>query len=138
MPDLPPRQWTVRARYTSPGPVELFVGKKKLATLLGESGGTAPSPVEFLLLAVADCFALSLEIARKTRNWPVCVFDVACAGVKARDLPSRLERMSLRVSVSGPLQEGQPEQLLVDAKALCTVTNTLANDQSVDVEYVSV
>jgi uncharacterized OsmC-like protein len=136
MPQLPPRQWTVRARFASPGPPELYVGEKQLSVLLDESGGAAPSPVEYLLLAVADCFALSLEIARKAGKLPACVFDVSCSGVKAAQAPGRLERICLNVSVSGLLKESQREQLVAEAKALCTVTNTLAQPPSIEIEPV--
>jgi uncharacterized OsmC-like protein len=134
MPDLPLRQWVVRARYSPPEPVELLVGERELATVLGASAGAAPSPVEYLLLSVADCFAQSLEIARKSQGWPSCVFEVTCVGVKARDLPSRLARISLDVSISGPLAQGQSEQLLLEAKRLCTVTNTLAIPAEIEVK----
>jgi uncharacterized OsmC-like protein len=129
----PTRTWTTRALWQAPGPVALFVRGEPLAALLGNT--TDPvSPVEYQLIAVAGCFALSLEAARKVRGLPESVFDVTTVGSKAHDLPSRLERITLNVSVSGPLDPASIATLIKDAKRLCTVTNTLANPPTLDVE----
>jgi uncharacterized OsmC-like protein len=136
MTSNPTRTWSTRAVWHSPGPVALFVRDEPLAELIGSS--TEPvSPVEYLLIAVAGCFALSLEAARKARAWPECTFDVAALGNKAHDLPSRLERIALQVSIKGALDAAAQATLIKDAKRLCTVTNTLADAPALDVELAN-
>jgi uncharacterized OsmC-like protein len=136
MANKPTRTWSVRALWRAPGPMALFARDAPLAALMGNS--TDPvSPVEYQLIAVAGCFALSLEAARKARGWPECVFDVTTVGSKAQDLPSRLERIALGVSVEGPLDAEAIATLLKDAKRLCTVTNTLAHPPVLDVELAT-
>jgi uncharacterized OsmC-like protein len=131
-----PTRWTTRAVWRSPGPVALFVQDKPLTDLVGST--TSPvSPVEYQLIAVAGCFALSLEAARKARDWPECVFDVTVAGTKAHDLPSRLERIAISVSIQGALDSTAQTTLIKDAKRLCTVTNTLANPPALEVELTT-
>jgi uncharacterized OsmC-like protein len=114
----------------------VFVQDKPVGALLAANAGSV-SPVEYLLIAVASCFALSLEIARKARGWPECSFDVTSAGTKAPDAPSRLERISLEVSLTGPLDERQMATLVAEAKSLCTVTNTLTSAHTVDVKITT-
>ncbi len=130
------RSWSARALWRSPGPVTLFAHDEPLTELVGSV--TAPvSPVEYQLIAVAGCFALSLEAARKAREWPECVFDVAVSGSKAPDLPSRLERIAIDISIEGPLDAPAKATLVKDAKRLCTVTNTLAGTPALDVELAT-
>jgi uncharacterized OsmC-like protein len=127
MPTLPPRRWVTRASWNPPGPIAVFAQDKSLEGPV--------SPVEYLLIAVASCFVLSLEIARKSHAWAECYFDVACTGTKAPDAPSRLAQIALEVSVAGPLNDEQIAALVTEAKGLCTVTNTLAGAHTVEVKW---
>jgi uncharacterized OsmC-like protein len=136
MTSKPTRTWTARALWQSPGPVALFVHDEPLTALVG-STTTPVSPVEYQLIAVAGCFALSLEAARKAREWPESIFDVTVLGSKAPDLPSRLDRVAIDISIEGPLDAAAQATLLKDAKRLCTVTNTLANAPVLDVELAT-
>jgi uncharacterized OsmC-like protein len=136
MTSKPTRTWTTRARWQAPGPVALFVHDEPLTALVG-STTTPVSPVEYQLIAVAGCFALSLEAARKAREWPESVFDVTVSGSKAPELPNRLDRIAIDVSIRGPLDAAAQASLLKDAKRLCTVTNTLANAPFMEVELMT-
>ena len=136
MTSKPTRSWTTRALWQSPGPVALFVHDEPLTALVG-STTTPISPVEYQLIALAGCFALSLEAARKAREWPESVFDVTVLGSKAPDLPSRLERIVISVSMQGPLDAAAQATLMKDAKRLCTVTNTLANAPALEVDLAT-
>jgi uncharacterized OsmC-like protein len=136
MTSKPTRSWTTRAVWRSPGPVALFVHDEPLTGRVASA--THPvSPVEYQLIAVAGCFALSLEAARKAREWPESVFEVTVLGSKAPDLPSRLERIVISVSMQGPLDAAAQATLMKDAKRLCTVTNTLANAPALEVDLAT-
>ena len=136
MTSKPTRTWTARALWQSPGSVVLFVHDEPLIGLVA-SATNPVSPVEYQLIAVAGCFALSLEAARKAREWPESVFDVTVQGSKAPDLPSRLERIAISVSMQGPLDAVAQTTLIKDAKRLCTVTNTLANAPALEVQLAT-
>jgi uncharacterized OsmC-like protein len=136
MTSKPTRSWTTRALWQSPGPVALFVHDEPLTGLVASTTNPV-SPVEYQLIAVAGCFALSLEAARTARAWPESVFDVTVLGSKAPDLPSRLERIAISVSMPGPLDAAAQATLIKDAKRLCTVTNTLANAPALEVELAT-
>jgi uncharacterized OsmC-like protein len=136
MTSKPTRSWTTRAVWQSPGPVALFVADEPLTARVASTTNPV-SPVEYQLIAVAGCFALSLEAARKAREWPESVFDVTVSGSKAPDLPSRLQRIAIDVSIRGPLDAAAQSTLLKDAKRLCTVTNTLADAPVLDVELAT-
>lgn len=119
------KRWSVSTLSSGDQPLEMFCDGKPLIT-------TSPgiiehiSPVEHLLIAVATCFALSCRgalVARQMR-WPV--FEVKVTGVKALDLPSRLESVGIEVAFGNDVSLEDAESLAAAAKKLCTVTNTFA------------
>jgi len=119
------KRWSVSAVSSGDQPLEMFCDGKPLVT---ESPGIMEgvSPVEHLLIAVATCFALSCRgalVARQMR-WPV--FEVKVTGVKALDLPSRLESIGIEVAFGNDVSSDDAESLAAAAKQLCTVTNTFA------------
>ena len=119
------KRWSVSAVSSGDQPLEMFCDGKPLVT---KSPGIIEgvSPVEHLLIAVATCFALSCRgalVARQMR-WPV--FEVKVTGVKALDLPSRLESIGIEVAFGNDVSSDDAESLAAAAKQLCTVTNTFA------------
>jgi len=83
------------------------------------------SPVEYLLVSIAACFALSCRMALARRTHPGASFRVTVVGIKALDAPSRLEVIEIEVRFPRDLA-GDAESIARQAKELCTVTNTLA------------
>jgi uncharacterized OsmC-like protein len=119
------KRWSVSTVSSGDQPLEMFCDGKPLVT---KSPGIieAISPVEHLLIAVATCFALSCRgafVARQMR-WPV--FEVKVTGVKALDLPSRLESVGIEVAFGNDVSPDDAKSLAAAAKKLCTVTNTFA------------
>jgi uncharacterized OsmC-like protein len=124
------KRWSVSTVSSGDQPLEMFCDGKPLVT---KSPGIIEgvSPVEHLLIAVATCFALSCRgafVARQMR-WPV--FEVKVTGVKAVDLPSRLESVGIAVAFGNDVSSDDAESLAAAAKKLCTVTNTFAGAPAV-------
>ena len=82
------------------------------------------SPVEYFLISIAACFALSCRMALARRKRPGVPFEVTVLGIKALDPPSRLEVIDMDVRFPSDLAD-DAESIALQAKELCTVTNTL-------------
>jgi uncharacterized OsmC-like protein len=118
------RGWTVRAHSSGTRPLTVWCQEQLLDQKApGQIG--AVSPVEYLLVSIATCFALSCRVALAQRQRPGEDFEVIVRGSKADDLPSRLAEIELAVVFVGGL-DGHAEAVTEHAKRLCTVTNTLA------------
>ncbi len=91
------------------------------------------SPVEYMLISIAGCFALSCRGAMKSRNLPATEVEVVVTGEKARDPPSRVGRISLVVALGQGIDAVDVDAILHDAKQLCTVTNTISGAPSIEV-----
>jgi len=99
--------------------------------------GPAPTPVEYLLIAVAGCFALSVRAAIAARDGSRPSLEVEAIGEKAADAPSRLGRIDVRVRLVEPVAGIDFGWILEEAKRLCTVTNTLRADPIIAVHIGS-
>jgi uncharacterized OsmC-like protein len=118
------REWTVRAHSSGNEPLMVWSQGQLLDQKApGQIG--AVSPVEYLLVSIATCFALSCRVALAQRERQGEEFDVSARGSKAANLPSRLSEIELEVVFAGAL-DGRAEAVVEHAKRLCTVTNTLA------------
>jgi uncharacterized OsmC-like protein len=109
------KTWTARVASIGKTPLTIEVP--------GQVG--ARSPVEYLLIAVGTCYALSFRMALHERQLALQPFEVVVMGRKAADEPGRLQSISIDLILSERL-DGDIEALSRRAKQLCTVTNTLA------------
>jgi uncharacterized OsmC-like protein len=91
------------------------------------------SPVEFLLISAATCFALSVRAVLLTRKLSGAAFEVVATGEKTLDAPSRLNRITLAVIFGDGLDESGAVAIADDAKSLCTVTNTILSGPVISV-----
>jgi uncharacterized OsmC-like protein len=83
------------------------------------------SPVQYLLISAASCFALSVRAVLLARKLSGAAFEVVTTGEKALDAPSRLNHIAIAVIFGDHIGESQAVAIANDAKALCTVTNTI-------------
>jgi len=124
-----PKRWSINAVSSADRPLAFFREGLPLVPV----AGTDVSPVEYLMIAAAACFALSVRSVLTARGLPKIFFEVIVTGEKARDLPSRLDQISLVALFNGAIDEVQAEAIAADAKKLCTVTNTLIGAPRLDV-----
>jgi uncharacterized OsmC-like protein len=90
--------------------------------------GTGPMPTEYLLAALASCYALALAWAARKRGLTLPGLAVTATGTY--DGP-RFGRLRLTVTCDAPA--GQVEPLLEPALRVCYVSNTIALSPPVEV-----
>jgi uncharacterized OsmC-like protein len=123
--------WSAEARWRGDGPVQLACRGEALAVLV--AAGVVLTPVEYLLLGAAGCFAMSLEGARRAQGLAEAALAVTAIGTKAATAPSQLGALHLVVKIDGPIDAAAFPALLASAKDLCTVTNTLGATPTVEI-----
>ncbi len=128
----PPKRWVVCAIAAPKQPMTISCeGRPLTQSTLGSLDNI--SPVEYLLISIAGCFALSCLGALKARKMPPTAVEVTVTGVKARDYPSRVGRITLAVAFAHGLGAQDAVDVANDAKKLCTVTNTIFGMPDIDV-----
>jgi uncharacterized OsmC-like protein len=123
------KRWSINAVSSADRPLAFFREGLPLVPVAGAD----ISPVEYLMIAAAACFALSVRSVVTARGLPKIFFEVIVTGEKARALPSRLDQISLVALFDGAVDEVQAEAIAAEAKKLCTVTNTLIGAPHLDV-----
>jgi putative redox protein len=90
--------------------------------------GTGPMPTEYLLAAMASCYALALAWAARKRDITLAGLTVTATGTY--DGP-RFSRLQLSVESDAP--PGVVEPLTEPALRVCYVSNTLAASPPIEV-----
>jgi putative redox protein len=90
--------------------------------------GTGPMPTEYLLAAMASCYALALTWTAGKRG--ISLPDLAVKATGAYDGP-RFGAIQLQVTTSAPADVVGP--LIEPALRVCYVSNTIATSPPVDV-----
>ena len=90
--------------------------------------GTGPMPTEYLLAAMASCYALALSWAAGKRG--ITLPDLAVKATGVYDGP-RFSAMRLQVTTSAPA--GVVEPLIEPARRACYVSNTIESPPTIDV-----
>ena len=128
----PPKRWVVCAKAAPRQPMTIACdGRPLTQSALGSLDNI--SPVEYLLISIAGCFALSCLGALKARKMPPTAVEVMVTGEKARDSPSRVGRIALAATFAQGLSDQEAVDVANDAKKLCTVTNTIFGVPDVEV-----
>jgi putative redox protein len=109
-------------------------------------GGTeaGPTPYDLLAAALASCTAMTLRMYADRKDWPLerVTVHVAHARIHAADCADcetkegRLDRLTRRVEVEGPLSDAQRARLLEIADK-CPVHRTIHAEIHVLTELVS-
>lgn len=117
------KRWSINAVSRADRPLSIF--RDGLPLPPGAADSADVSPVEHLLMAIAECFALSVGSIVAAHRLPRASFEVIATGEKARDPPSRLGKISLVVLFERAVDESEAAAIVADAERLCTVTNTI-------------
>jgi uncharacterized OsmC-like protein len=93
------------------------------------------NPLELQAAALAVCTSLGIRrqahLARV--SGALRGFQVHADSFKARELPSRVERFELRVTLDGDIEESTRRTIVAEAEKACTIANTLRYPAIVDV-----
>ncbi|MGV9306597.1 OsmC family protein [Nonomuraea sp. NPDC003727] len=126
---------TVEARWRGGYRVDVTAGSFRLLVDEPESAGgtdTGPQPTDYLLAAVASCFALALvHSARKVGEEPA-VLDVSVTGTYEGTRYS-----DIAIDVVSSLTDEQAERFVEAAQRVCYVTNTLRVPPRITVRHTT-
>jgi uncharacterized OsmC-like protein len=128
----PMPNWTAEARYTPDRPLDIHVGALPLERALAEA---PPSPVEYLLVSVASCYALSVAGAVKRAGLPPRVVNVTADGWRNAEPVPRVVRIALRIASPDLDDAVRRAEIIAAAKQLCTVSNSLADAPIIDIAF---
>jgi uncharacterized OsmC-like protein len=126
-----PHTNTVTARWAGGWRCRVAAGGFDLLVDERESSGgtnTGPMPTEYLLAAMASCYALALAWAAGKRE--IILPDLAVTATGTYDGP-RFSRLQLSVESSAPAYVVQ--RLVEPALRVCYVSNTLATSPPIEV-----
>ena len=95
---------------------------------------TTKTPVDALLASLAYCIVVSIEWAANQNKATLQPFMVKVTGIKAPDLPSRIEKMHVSIISAVVADVFLAEKIVGEAKSICTISNTLNCEVSISVE----
>ena len=83
------------------------------------------SPVEYLLIALASCFALSCRAVLADTKRPRISFEVVATSEKAPSADNRLTNISVVGIFRSGISESEAASITAQARPLCTVNNSV-------------
>ncbi|MEP3244169.1 MAG: OsmC family protein [Sneathiella sp.] len=92
------------------------------------------SPVDTMLASLGACIVKSIEWVAGQKKTPLNPFTVEVAGIKAADLPNRVEALTVRVDIRALDDPETAKAVIKQAKSICTVSNSLNCDVALTVE----
>jgi uncharacterized OsmC-like protein len=125
------KRWTVNAVSEGQLPLALFCDGRPLPPNPPTIADSV-SPVQYLLISVASCFALSCRAVLSRQKLGQTSFEVIAIGEKQLASPeNRLSQISVVAIFSGGIAEPHAAQIIEQAKPLCTVTNTIFESSNI-------
>ncbi len=93
------------------------------------TGVSAPgfNPLDLLYASLAACMVLSARLAASRLGVAAELGEVRAevSGEKAKDEPSRVQKINIRLDIAGDLDAATKQRIVEDAEVICTVSNTL-------------
>jgi uncharacterized OsmC-like protein len=125
------KRWSVNAVSEGQLPLTLFCDGRPL-TQNGSAAGDNVSPVQYLLISIASCFALSCRAVLSRRKLSQVSFEVVTIGEKpVVATESRLSQVSVVAIFGSGITETEAALITEQAKPLCTVTNTILESPTI-------
>jgi len=90
-------------------------------------------PVLTLMASVGHCLVESIRIIAARDQTQLAAFAIAVTGEKSLDAPGRLQTILCRVHGALLPDPEAMEQLVKEAKSICTVSNTLNSQITVEI-----
>lgn len=104
---------------------------------LDAKGGAGPGPMDALLLALAGCMAVDVQVILERSRVPFSKLDVEVTGTRAQTHPKRYTDIRLVYRVEGPREEhrGKLERAVaLSREKFCSVLHSLRSDIDIDIE----
>jgi uncharacterized OsmC-like protein len=118
------KRWSVNVVSEGQTPLTLFSDGRPL-TQSAPATVDDVSPVQYLLIAIASCFALSCRAVLAQRKLSRISFEVVATGEKSSGTPNRLANIAVVAIFRSGITESEAALIAGHAKPLCTVTNTI-------------
>lgn len=90
-------------------------------------------PVLTLMAAVGHCLVESIRILAARDGITLSAFAISVASEKSLDAPGRLQTILCRVEGTVVPDAAERERLVKEAKTICTVSNTLNSQITVEI-----
>ena len=104
--------------------------------ILDGNSTKGPGPMDALLLAVAGCMAVDVQLILERSRVPVTGLEVAVEGERAPTHPKRYTRVHLAYFLEGPREEHQAKverAVTLSREKFCSVLHSLRPD--IDFEF---
>jgi uncharacterized OsmC-like protein len=121
----PCKRWSVNAVSEGRARLALYCEGRPLA---GDASVSLDlvTPVHYLLLSIASCFALSCRAILSRRNLGRVAFEVVAIGDRrAAGSPNTLSQISVIAIFRGGVTDAMAAWLMEESKPLCTVANSI-------------
>lgn len=130
----------LKVRPKSFGPVFVFFdGGAQLGYAYGDTDDITPhppheTPVDTMIASLGSCIVRSVEWAAAQRKSQLNPFTVKIVGTKSPELPGRLEKAEITIIGDVVDDEVMALRILKQAKAICTVSNSLNTEVEINIQ----
>ena len=107
------------------------------AILMDGKSEKGPGPMDSLLLALAGCMAVDVQVILERSRVPLTGLEVQVTGERAQTHPKRYTRIRLGYRVEGPGKEhqGKVERAIsLSEEKFCSVLHSLRPDIEIEIE----
>ena len=125
------KRWTVNAVSEGHMPLTVFCDGRPLPPNPPTIADSV-SPVQYLLISVASCFAQSCRAVLNRRKLSQVSLEVVAIGEKKlTSAENRLSQISIVAIFGGGITDPDAALIIAEAKPLCTVTNTIFDSPNI-------
>ena len=127
----------VRLKWTGNGMEYLGTGETGPAVIIDGKSEKGPGPMDSLLLALAGCMALDVQVILERSRVPLTGLEVEVEGERAPTPPKRYTRIRLVYRVEGPQEEHQAKlerAVSLSEEKFCSVLHSLRPDIDLEIE----
>ena len=127
----------VTLRWTGEGLIFRGGSRPDTEVTLDSDGKAGPSPTEFLLLSLAGCMGVDVQMILEKSRVPVEALSVEVSGDRAPSEPRRFTAIKLVYEVAGPADEHQTRlerAVALSRDKYCSVLHSLHPDIELDIE----
>jgi putative redox protein len=112
-------------------------GESGPAILLDGKSVKGPGPMDQLLLALAGCMAIDIQVILERSRVPMTGLEVEVVGDRAQSHPKRYTNIRLIYRVAGPMEEHQAKlerAVTLSRETFCSVLHSLRPDIEFETE----
>jgi putative redox protein len=127
----------VSLRWTGSGMEYSGAAESGPAILLDGRSMKGPGPMEQLLLALAGCMAMDIQVILERSRVPMTGLEVEVVGERAQTHPKRYTSIRMIYRVEGPREEHQAKlerAVTLSREAFCSVLHSLRPDTDIITE----